>query len=88
MMLPASTVRHAVPGRIRMPVSGMRGDETGSRGFATASARRPELPRVAGSRRTVTILPRGRDHAARGLAPLARDAGWREPPRMGDRDGS
>jgi hypothetical protein len=75
-MLPAATVCHAVPGRLRVRVPGMRGDEAWFRTICADVSRRPEFAVVSGNERTGTILLKGRDLEPEGLATLAREAGW------------
>lgn len=83
-MLPAATVCHAVPGRLRIRVPGMRGNETWFQEIAVAIGRRPELSQVSGNERTATILLHGRNLEPQRFAALARQSGWFELEVGGD----
>ncbi len=75
-MLPAAAVCHAVPGRVRVRVPGMRGNDAWFRAICADLVRRPEFSVVSGNERTGTLLLKGRDLEPAGLAELAREEGW------------
>ena len=78
MIPPAASICHAVPGRIRVRVPGMRGNEAWFDALCADLVRRPEFSMVSANPRTGTILLRGRDLETDGLSRLARKAGWFE----------
>lgn len=78
MIPPAASICHAVPGRIRVRVPGMRGNQAWFDALCADLVRRPEFSVVSANARTGTILLRGRDLEPAGLAGLARTAGWFE----------
>lgn len=78
MSLPAATICHAIRGRLRIRVPGMRGHDAWFQETTAAIARRPEVSAVSANARTGTILMIGRDLEPASLAELARSAGWFE----------
>lgn len=78
MIPPAASICHAVPGRIRVRVPGMRGNQAWFDALCADLVRRPEFSVVSANARTGTILLRGRDLEPAGLTNLARTAGWFE----------
>ena len=80
MIPPSASICHAVPGRIRVRVPGMRGNEAWFDALCADLVRRPEFSLVSANARTGTILLRGRDLEPDGLSRLARTAGWFELP--------
>ena len=78
MIPPGASICHAVPGRIRVRVPGMRGNQVWFDALCADLVRRPEFSVVSANARTGTILLRGRDLEPDGLSHLARTAGWFE----------
>ena len=78
MIPPAASICHAVPGRIRVRVPGMRGNQAWFDALCADLVRRPSFSVVPAKARTGTILLGGRDLEPAGVASRARTAGWFE----------